>query len=84
MNVTVTEKTDQQKVRQGLPVNLALVYLSKKKPGAKVPKRARMKIINGRGYFYELWHTYDPETKKSTQHQRYLGKSLPLGYRLIK
>ena len=83
MNVKQAEKTERVKIRHGL----RLAEGVKKPSGRSMPNKtrtAKLKIINGRGYYYEIWYTYDPETKTSKQHQKYLGKELPRGYRLIK
>ena len=80
MNVKTAEKAGPIK----LGMVLALPELPEKHKRPKVPKTARLKIINGRGYFYSLEYIYDKATKECKQKQKYLGKTLPLGYRLVK
>ncbi len=36
----------------------------------------RKKVINGKEYFYEITPYYDPETKKTRQKSKYLGKNV--------
>lgn len=80
MNLTRTEKTGQPKIRH----SLALPETRKKASQASKPKTARLKIINGRPYYYAIENVWDREAKKCRQVQQYLGKELPRGYRLTK
>lgn len=82
MSVTEAEKFAGIGIRH-TPALTTCQISDKCKPMPK-PKTARMKIVNGRGYFYEVWHEWNKETKVATQKQKYLGKTLPKGYRLIK
>lgn len=82
MNVTETEKPGQPEFRQ----SLALPVVGKKLPTQPMPKQptARMKVINGRPYYYEITNVWDPVEQRCRQKSKYLGKELPKGYRLIK
>ena len=82
MSVVETPKTDRPGIRQSLRV-VEQVKLPGRKPMPKQPT-ARMKIINGRPYYYEVENIWDRKEQRCRQKSKYLGKELPKGYRLIK
>ena len=57
--------------------------LTQRRPMPKQPT-ARMKIINGRPYYYEVTNVWNAKEQRCHQKSKYLGKELPKGYRLIK
>ena len=80
MSVKIAEKTDRIKIRHPL----ALTDLQEKHKQPRTPKTARLKIINGRPYYYEVVNVWDRKEQRCHQKSKYLGKELPKGYRLIK
>ncbi len=83
MSVTKAEKTDRQEIRH----SSAIKAVGGKSPTQPMPKKqptARMKIINGRPYYYEITNVWSKKDQRCHQKSKYLGKELPRGYRLIK
>ncbi|MFH1925760.1 MAG: hypothetical protein ABIK32_04635 [Chloroflexota bacterium] len=80
MNVTGTEKTGQTEIRHTIAVPEVKVLAIHK----GLPKTARLKIINGRPYYYEITNVWSRADQRCHQKSKYLGKELPKGYRLIK
>jgi hypothetical protein len=82
MNVNETENTNQAEVRHTLAITDVPIRGNKQ----RMPKQptARMKIINGRPYYYEVENVWDRKEQRCRQKSKYLGKELPRGYRLIK
>jgi len=60
----------------------AIADPAEKRKRPKLPNRARLKIITGRPYFYSVDYVFDKETKECKQKQKYLGTTLPPGFRL--
>ncbi len=82
MNVNETENADQAEVRH----SLALTDLPIMENRQRMPKQktARLKIIHGRPYYYEIENVWDRKAQRCHQKSKYLGKELPRGYRLTK
>jgi len=74
------QKTAGQEFRHssGLP------GVPQKRRKARVPKTARLKIINGRPYYYAIENIWLKDKQVCRQKNTYLGKTLPKGYRLVK
>jgi hypothetical protein len=82
MNVTETEKRGQPEFRHSLALT-EIPVMPHKQPMPKQPT-ARMKIINGRPYYYAITNVWDLGKQCCHQKSKYLGKELPKGYRLVK
>ena len=82
MNVNETENTDEAEIRHTLAMTDAPIS-SNKQPMPKQPT-ARLKLINKRPFYYEVWNEWNAKEQRCRQRSRYLGKELPHGYRLIK
>ena len=82
MSVNEADNTDQSEIRHSVARDNLPNLVSKH----TVPKQptARMKIINGRPYYYEVTNEWNAKEQRCRQRSRYLGKELPHGYRLIK
>lgn len=82
VSVKETEKRGQLGIRHSLDIN-SVSDNSETQPMPKQPT-ARMKVINGRPYYYAITNVWDPVEQRCRQHSKYLGKELPKGYRLVK
>lgn len=82
MSVNNIEKKDRSEIRHSSALK-SLHNIVQRKPMPKQPT-ARLKIINGRPFYYEVTNIWDPIKQRCYQKSRYLGKELPKGYRLIK
>jgi hypothetical protein len=82
MSVNKTDKRDRPEIRHSVAGDNRLNLVSK----LTMPKQptARLKIINGRPYYYAIQYLWDKQKQKCHQINRYLGKELPKGYRLVK
>ncbi len=83
MSVKVTEKTDRPEIRHSSAIK-QFVQNGQTQPMPKKQPTARMKIINGRPYYYEITNVWSRKDQRCHQKSKYLGKELPYGYRLIK
>lgn len=83
MNVKTAEKTGPLEIRQSLGVTPEEIFPHVKPMPKKTPV-ARLKIINGRPYYYQIENIWDRKAQRCRQKSKYLGKELPRGYRLIK
>jgi hypothetical protein len=81
-------KANQEQARNDEKIRHSPHTTIRQKQRLKVtmPKQptARMKIINGRPYYYAIEYLWDKRKQRCHQINRYLGKGLPRGYRLIK
>ena len=83
MSVTDLIKTDNPEIRQSLAI-VVRQKSGKPQPMPKKGKVARLKIINGRPYYYAIKNIWDRKAQRCRQKSKYLGKVLPRGYRLVK